>query len=557
MPDVLNRFFSRLILAASLTMAGDPGHAEILSTTATARPDNSLIVDIQVTTTHRSAKLLATYETSGVEPLVSPLIPVSTTGSTTITVGRLRANKIYTYSVRALDEHGGPAGTARGSFTTGPLPAALMANTYTLQGRSTAPLIVLPHIQPGFRGYVALDLHSPDAPQIVWYYENAASSASGMLQSDPVNSIVQERHGKFLFADAGSGPPPLAADTFYREITPDGTIVAESPLVCSVTTPTVSPSPKGWVWAQGNDSLEQLVTGADGVPGTVLHTAKVVKDPFFDTGLAPQGARLQIGIGIRRWDRRTGKDELVWDPFRFLNPLTNRTHMANSDPSANSDTRSPFPCAGKSLTAEEWMHSNSLQVSPTGALLMSVRMLDTVIAISPQFDRIVWRIGRFGSDFTFPDPSDRFYHEHYVRMLDNGNLLLFDNGNGRPVAEGGLYSRALELALDWETMTATKVWEYRHQVGTSGGRPVYKYVDAVGTAQRLENGNTIVLFGTDVDPATLQLKNPRTLTLVEADASPEAAAVAVLDFQMPGGAPVYRALPVKTLFGEVLGTAHQ
>jgi hypothetical protein len=38
--------------------------------------------------------------------------------------------------------------------------------------------------------------------------------------------------------------------------------------------------------------------------------------------------------------------------------------------------------------------------------------------------------------------GDRFYHEHFVRMLENGNLLLLDNGDGRPAAEGGLYSRA-------------------------------------------------------------------------------------------------------------------
>jgi hypothetical protein len=183
---------------------------------------------------------------------------------------------------------------------------------------------------------------------------------------------------------------------------------------------------------------------------------------------------------------------------------------------------------------------------------MSARHLDTVIAISPQLDRIAWRIGRFKSDFTFPNPSDRFYHEHYVRMLDNGNLLLFDNGNGRPAVEGGQYTRALELALDWSSMTATKVWEYRHQVGTSGGAPVYKYADRVGVAQRLSNGNTIVWFGADIDPTTLQLKSPQTQTLVEADANPEAAAVAVLDMQIPpGNVIVYRVLPVEALFGEI------
>ena len=81
------------------------------------------------------------------------------------------------------------------------------------------------------------------------------------------------------------------------------------------------------------------------------------------------------------------------------------------------------------------MHANSLQVTPMGAILLSVRYLDTVVAISPQLDRIAWRIGRLKSDFTFPNPSDRFYHEHFVRMFTprTENLLLFgNNGNGRP-----------------------------------------------------------------------------------------------------------------------------
>jgi hypothetical protein len=245
---------------------------------------------------------------------------------------------------------------------------------------------------------------------------------------------------------------------------------------------------------------------------------------------------------------------VVWDPFRFLDPLTERTESGNSDPAINSNQVSSFPCAGSSLQIQEWMHGNSLQVGPTGAILMSVRHLDTVIAISPQFDRIVWRIGRFASDFAFPNPNDKFYHEHYVRMLKNGNLLLFDNGDGRPASEGGQYSRALELALDWDSMTATKVWEYRHQVGlTSVGSPVYKYADKVGTAQRLENGDTIVWYGEETDPVTLAEKTPATFTLVEADASPEAHALAVLNVQIPGNSPAYRALPVNTLFGEVEG----
>lgn len=541
----------KTITALLLLLGPDLASADILSTVASVRTNNSLIVDIQVTTAGNTAKVAVEYRTSGVDPLVSPYVPVSTAGPTTITIGRLRAERTYTYAVRAINNHGGPAGISHGTFTTGSLPAALGANKYTLTGRTSVPLVILPHAEANFQGYVALDLHASDAPQIVWYYRNAPSTASGVQAVDQVLSMVRERRGNFLFTDAGSNPPPFSADTFLREITPDGRIVSESPVGCSLTPPPDAAVPKGWVWAQGNDVHEQLAPGADGVSGTVLHLAKIVKDPFYDAGLALQGARLQVGIGIRRWNRSTGLDELVWDPFASLNPLTDRTNAAGSDPGANSNSRDPVLCSGSSLQAEDWMAGNSLQVAPTGVLLMSVRHLDTVIAVSPQFDGISWRIGRFGSDFTFPNPGDRFYHQHYVRMLGNGNLLLLDNGNGRPPAEGGLYTRALELALDWESMTATRVWEYRHQSGTTGGVPVYKYADKVGAAHRLENGNTLVLFGADIDPVTLIGKNPQTFTLVEADANPEAGALAVLDIQIPGNGPIYRVFPEETLFGEV------
>jgi hypothetical protein len=324
------------VAASAALLAGSSGHADILGTSASVRSNNSLIVDIQVTTGGSAARVLVTYQTAGVDPLVSRLTPVSSTGPTMITIGRLRADRTYTYTVRAIDDHGAPAGTAGGSFTTGSLPPPLLMNTYILKGRTTAPLVILPDVQAGFRGYVALDLHSSDAPQIVWYYNNPPSNASGVLQADGVMGIVRERHGNFLFADSGSGGPS-ALDAFYREITPDGTLLNESPTDCSVT-PAASPGPSGVIWGRGNDVHEQLVPGADGVPGTVLHLGKIVKDPFFDAGLAPQGNRLQSGTVIRRWNPSTGTDEVVWDPFNFLDPLTERTDAAGSDPGANSSS---------------------------------------------------------------------------------------------------------------------------------------------------------------------------------------------------------------------------
>ena len=323
MPNI-SRCGSSLIrvaaVVAAVLLAGSRGYADILSTSATVRPTNSLLVDVQVTTSASVEHVSITYQTAGVNPLVSRFTQVSSTGSTTITIGRLRANRSYTYTVDGFDRDGSPAGTASGSFTTGPLPPALQSNTYTLTGRTTVPLVIVANAQPTFQGYVGLDLHSPDAPQIVWYYSNAPSNASGALKVDSIQTIVQEQDGNFLFADAGTGPPPLSADSFYREIAPDGTILAASPATCSVTPPKSSPASAGWIWGQGNDVHELLLPGADGVPGTILHLGKIAKDPFFDAGQAPQGARVQLGTSIRRWNLAAGTDEVVWDPFNFLDP---------------------------------------------------------------------------------------------------------------------------------------------------------------------------------------------------------------------------------------------
>ena len=142
---------------AALFAAATIAQAEIVGTTATVRSNNSLIVDIQVTTTGDVAQVVVTYQTPGTEPLASRPVPVSLTGLTTVTVGRLRASRTYNYRVWAINRNGEPAGTLDGTFTTGPLPQALMQNIYTLQGRMTPPVVIMPQIVPtvelsGLRG---------------------------------------------------------------------------------------------------------------------------------------------------------------------------------------------------------------------------------------------------------------------------------------------------------------------------------------------------------------------------------------------------------------------
>jgi hypothetical protein len=81
------------------------------------------------------------------------------------------------------------------------------------------------------------------------------------------------------------------------------------------------------------------------------------------------------------------------------------------------------------------------------------------------------------------DDSTGFHYQHDIRRLDNGNYMLYDNGNFHSPP----YSRAVEYALDTGGMTATRVWQYRDTPDTYG--------DFMGSAQRLPGGNTVIAWG--------------------------------------------------------------
>ena len=129
-------------------------------------------------------------------------------------------------------------------------------------------------------------------------------------------------------------------------------------------------------------------------------------------------------------------------------------------------------------------HGNALEVEEDGNILASFRNADVITKIDVTTGAVIWKLGGKNNDFTFiNDQLSGFSHQHGIRRLQNGHVILFDNGNlhNPPV------SRAVEYALDETARTATLVWEYR------GVPELYSF--AVGNAQRLENGNTLICFG--------------------------------------------------------------
>lgn len=120
----------------------------------------------------------------------------------------------------------------------------------------------------------------------------------------------------------------------------------------------------------------------------------------------------------------------------------------------------------------EWTHMNTCTILPDGNILSSFRQTNTICIIEKTTGNIIWRWGR-----------EELGHQHEPTMLDNGNILVFDNGTHRFCSQDlDYYSRVLEI----NPVSNNIEWEYKDD-------PPSEFYSAVaGGAQRLPNGNTLI-----------------------------------------------------------------
>ena len=391
-----------------------------------------------------------------------------------IPIVRLTPSTTYTYTVVSTDDKGDEVRSKEGSFTTGVLPEALSTLQFEHQGRPTSELLLLDHRE--VEGSVLFMLNQDS--KIVWYYISP-NPVEGTPH--PTTGLVRKPNGNILYHL--SNPFEMCC---IREITPLGEIV------------------------------DNLDAGAfSGVPHrdlTLLPDGRVLY-PAWNYRLiddSPNGGdakTLVEGLTLRVWHQQSGLTEEVWNAFDSI----------GTDVRVDWDTGRVERYPGQ-ITLQEtlkpirWTGANSVQIGPRGNIIVSIVNLSKIISISPDFERVEWTLGGPESTYIFEDPSNKFYRQHSAQQLPNGNILLFDNGRGRPEEEGGAYSRALELVLGDYDLVATKIWEYRHSPDL--------YAKNRSSAFRLENGNTLVNFVTDprvvveVDPEAtevykVQISGPR------------------------------------------------
>jgi uncharacterized protein (UPF0248 family) len=117
-----------------------------------------------------------------------------------------------------------------------------------------------------------------------------------------------------------------------------------------------------------------------------------------------------------------------------------------------------------------WAQGNSVQELPDGDILASYRPISTVIRISRKTGKIVWKLG-----------PPTVAGQHAPTILENGNILIFDNGVHR-LDDSVPFSRAIEI----NPATNEIVWKYQD-------KPTWNFFSPrMGNAQRLPNGNTLI-----------------------------------------------------------------
>jgi len=117
-----------------------------------------------------------------------------------------------------------------------------------------------------------------------------------------------------------------------------------------------------------------------------------------------------------------------------------------------------------------WPYINSLWICQDGNILMNLRAPNEAIKVSYETGDVVARYGR-----------GKITHGHDARELDNGNILLFDNGSHRHEYMPN-YSRVVEIDPDTDEI----VWEYKAPY------PPDFYSPVCGGCERLPNGNTVI-----------------------------------------------------------------
>ncbi len=161
--------------------------------------------------------------------------------------------------------------------------------------------------------------------------------------------------------------------------------------------------------------------------------------------------------------------QMLGDVVREFSPSGEVVHEWRSWEHLDFDEDVICPLEGR----REWTHGNSINVTSDGNYLVSFRQTSTVGIVDRESGRFIWKWG----------PGE-VSHQHNPSFLDNGRVLLFDNGSHRR-APNTNYSRVVEI----DPANNEIAWDYR------GEPPISFYSYQISGVERQPNGNTLICEG--------------------------------------------------------------
>lgn len=173
---------------------------------------------------------------------------------------------------------------------------------------------------------------------------------------------------------------------------------------------------------------------------------------------------------IIEWDRN-GNEVWRWDVYDHFD-------TADFDSTIMSDL-SPSPDA-----EFHWAHANAIEYnSDDNAVYFSSRHLNRITKIDYETGNVIWNMGeeKPSGDVVFGHDLD-FNFQHAVERLDNGDLIIFDNGNHKEPP----LSRGIRIAITGTDLnpSANIIWEYI--------LPDSLYTANRGDCDVLDNGNVLI-----------------------------------------------------------------
>ncbi len=308
---------------------------------------------------------------------------------------------------------------------------------------------------------------------VIWYY-----NALGNIQQR-ASYYLRPVDGGTIMLIAADPKSPLVRGQIWREIDLGGSVVRET----NVTQVTAQMNAAGLLGIIDFDhDAIRLPNG---------HTLILcTQEKIFPAGTQGYTSPVDLlGNAIVDLDQNL---QLAWSWSAFDHLDINRAPILGELCAPNTTGCPPMTLAP---FAVDWLHGNSLNFSPsTGDVVISLRDQDWLAKIDyangTGSGAVLWTMGIGGSfSINSTNPYPWFTHQHDAEYELGGTsiLSLYDNGNTRVVQNPGIIenSRGMVLNVDEVNMVVTPILS--QDLGVYSG--------AVGSAQRLDNGNYFFTSG--------------------------------------------------------------